>query len=339
MPYLVIEGMIVAGLVTGACRGYVYIRHEYAEETEALREALAEAEKQTLCGTNVLGTECHFPIEVFVSPGGYILGEESALLEAMEDRRGEPRYKPPYPVSQGLFGKPTLINNVETLAWVPAILHHGGEWYRDSGVHGAAGLRLVSVSGDVSRPGVYEVPLGQAIRDLIYQTAGGMREGQSLRAVAPSGPSGGFLPAAIPRDNLPAGFVERMSKEGRLPANAPSFDILDLPLDYDIAAALGSMLGGGFIVLGDRADLLQAALNFTEFFRNESCGKCVPCRLGSQRLVEIISALSQRRLDQPGLDAIHEIAEAMTLTSICGLGMVASNPITSLLKYFPEKTA
>jgi NADH:ubiquinone oxidoreductase subunit F (NADH-binding)/NADH:ubiquinone oxidoreductase subunit E len=333
-PHLVIEGMLLAGLVTGACKGYIYIRHEYHEETEALREALTEASRQRICGENLLGSELSFPIEIFISPGGYIQGEESALLEAMEDRRGEPRNKPPYPVTSGLYNQPTVINNVETLCWVPAIVLHGGEWYRLSGRRGAAGLRFVSISGDVNRPGVYEVPFGRTVRELIVDTAGGMRDGRKLKAIAPSGPSGGFLPSVIRRENLP----ERFRKE-RLPADAKSYDILDLPLDTDTLAALGSMLGGAFVAYGEPADMVDHALNCVQFFRNESCGKCVPCRLGSQRLVEIIEDVIAGRSCPEDLEAVADLAETMTATSICGLGMVAANPITSVIKHFPEDVA
>lgn len=316
-PHLVVEGLLLAGLVTGAAKGIIYIRHEYAAEARRLEEVLAHTRRERLCGDDVLHSGHAFPVEVFVSPGGYIQGEESALLEALEDRRGEPRNKPPFPVTHGLFGKPTLINNVETLAWMPSILLHGGAWYRDAGVRGGTGLRLVSVSGDVNRPGVYEVPFGQTVGELLG-LAGGLRDGQRLKALAPSGPSGGFLPARLPLEKLPPGI--------------PSADLLDLPLDHATLGSLGYMLGGACVVYGDRADLLEQALNCTQFFRNESCGKCVPCRLGSQKLVDILGA---PRPDS--LPVIPELAEAMRLTSICGLGQVAANPITSLLRYFPEE--
>jgi len=188
-PYLLIEGIVLAGLVTGATRGYIYSRHEYIDEIQVLEQALAEArDKYHVVGDNVLGSGINFPVEMFVSPGGYIQGEESALLEAMEDRRGEPRNKPPFPVFNGLFNKPTVINNVETLCWVPVILLRGGEWYRDQGVNGATGLRFVSISGDVNRPDVYEVPFGLTVRDLVFTKAGGLRPGRKLKAIAPSGP-------------------------------------------------------------------------------------------------------------------------------------------------------
>ncbi len=336
-PHLVIEGMILAGLIVGAQKATLYIRHEFHEETEVLQEAIAHAEKMGVCGANVLGSGIAFPVDVFVSPGGYIQGEESALLEAMEDRRGEPRNKPPFPVFQGLFGKPTVINNVETLSWVPGIVLNGGAWYRDGGVNGATGMRFVSISGDVNRPGVYEVPFGQTVRDLVFNTAGGMRDGQKLKALAPSGPSGGFLPPLLRRENLPPKFVA--DKMG----DAATLDLLDVPLDLNTMAAMGFMLGAACVVYGDRADLVDNAQNCAEFFRNESCGKCVPCRIGSQKLVDLMTELrrGEFRLDSErsrGLvPLVRELGETMTITSICGLGMVASNPVTALLKHFPEE--
>ena len=330
-PYLVIEAMVLAGLITGATQGYVYVRHEFHDEIDTLHEALKQARDENIIGPNVLGSGVPFVLETYISPGGYIQGEESALLEAMEDRRGEPRNKPPFPVSQGLFNKPTVINNVETLAWVPAIVLRGGEWYRDQGVGGATGLRFVSISGDVNKPGAYEVPLGQTVRDLIFNTAGGMRGGQKLKAIATSGPSGGFLPTFLPAASLPAKFVQE-----RLPAGATGLDILDLKLDFNTMGALGAMLGAAFVVYGDRANMLEQALNCVEFFRNESCGKCVPCRLGSQQLVELIGEMLAGRCQRRQLALVNELTETMTLTSICGLGQVAGNPIASVLKNFPQ---
>lgn len=329
-PYLVIEGVVLAGLVTGATRGYIYIRHEYEEEIEVLKQALLKAERAGICGENVLNTGRAFPVELFISPGGYIQGEESALLEAMEDRRGEPRNKPPFPVFKGLRGQPTVINNVETLAWTPAIVLKGGEWYRDQGINGATGLRFVSISGDVNRPGVYEVPLGQTVRELIFDRADGMSEGQKLKAIATSGPSGGFLPARIPVEKLPEKFVK-----DRLPAGATALDILDLTLDFGTLPAIGGMLGAAFVVYGDRRDMVEQALNCVQFYRNESCGKCVPCRMGSQKLVDLIYEILGKEFPRDRLGLIQELADTISITSICGLGMVAANPITSVLKYFP----
>ena len=330
-PYLTLEGMILAGLVTGAAHGYLYIRHEYHEEAEVFREAVDQARRENLLGDNVLGSGRSFTVEVYVSPGGYIQGEESALLEAMEDRRGEPRNKPPFPVTHGLYNKPTVINNVETLAWVPAIALRGGEWYRDQGVNGATGLRFVSVSGDVNRPGVYEVPFGQTVRDLVFHTAGGLRDGQKLKAIAPSGPSGGFLPAFLKAENLPEKFVRE-----KLPPGAQGLDVLDLTLDLKTLGDLGSMLGAAFVAYGDRADMVDQALNCVEFFRNESCGKCVPCRLGSQKLVDMVGDMRASRFPRQQLGLVNELGQAMALASICGLGQVAPNPIASVIKHFAD---
>ncbi len=334
-PHLVIEGMVLAGLVTGATRGWIYLRHEYVEEAEVLEEALREArDRHHAVGDNVLGSGLSFPVEVFISPGGYVQGEESALLEAMEDRRGEPRNKPPFPVFNGLFNKPTVINNVETLSWVPAICLRGGEWYRDGGVNGATGMRFVSISGDVNRPGVYEVPFGQKVRDLVMGLAGGLPAGRRLKAIAPSGPSGGFLPARIPVANLPPKFVAE-----KLPAGAKELDVMDLPLDLNTLGLMGSMLGAAFVVYDDSRDMVAAALNCTRFFRNESCGKCVPCRVGSQKLVDLGDELLAGRSSRDRLGLVNELAEAMVLTSICGLGQVASNPFALTLRHFPDDVA
>jgi NADH:ubiquinone oxidoreductase subunit F (NADH-binding)/NADH:ubiquinone oxidoreductase subunit E len=333
-PWLLIEGMVLAGLVTGAERGWIYVRHEYHEEIEVMEQAIHDAQKSGFCGSSVLGSSLSFPLEVFVSPGGYICGEESALLEAMEDRRAEPRNKPPFPVQEGLYGKPTVINNVETLSWVPAIVLHGGDWYRNLGTSGASGMRFVSISGDVRRPGVYEVPLGQTVRELIFDTAGGMRDGVKLKAIAPSGPSGGFLPAELNVSQVPKSFADGLVKRGKLKADATTIDILDVPLDFDTMNPFPDfMLGAAFVVYGDQASMVDQALNCLQFYRNESCGKCVPCRLGSQKLVEMITEIAEGRF-KGELSLVDELSDAMLTASICGLGKVAPNPIRTVMKYF-----
>ncbi len=328
-PWLVIEGMILAALVTGAQKGFLYLRHEYIDEEEVLEEAIKEARlKFRVCGDNILGSGRKFDLELYMSPGGYVQGEESSLLEAIEDKRGEPRNKPPFPVFQGLFGKPTVINNVETLSWTPGIILHGGEWYAKGGINGASGMRFISISGDVARPGVYEAPFGLTVRDLIFKLSGGMREGQKLQAIAPSGPSGGFLPAVLRKENLPEAFVKERMK------GKDTYDVLDLPLDNNTLSQAGSMLGAAFVVYGDRCNIIEEALNCTEFFRNESCGKCVPCRTGSQKLVNLIGELLERRSDRMKLQLVSDLSDTMILTSICGLGQVASNPAAAILKHF-----
>lgn len=330
-PWLVIEGMVLAALVVGAEKGWIYIRHEYPDGIDAVRAELKRAREAGIIGSNILGKGKTFELDIFISPGGYVQGEESALLEAMEDRRGEPRNKPPFPVFQGLYGKPTVINNVETLSWVPGIVLHGGSWYRDMGVRGATGMRLVSISGDVAKPGVYEAPLGQTLRELI-ELAGGMAGGRPFKAVALSGPSGGFFPAQVPVSELPPKFVQT-----KMPVGATQFDMLDLALDFTTCGEMGAMLGAACIVYNDTRDMVNQALNAVSFYRNESCGKCVPCRVGGQKMVEMTTELVEGRSPPGRLELMRDLGETMGLTSICGLGQVASNPVTSVLKLFPEE--
>jgi formate dehydrogenase beta subunit len=340
-PHLILEGMILAGLLTGATRGYVYIRHEYPEQIAAMEAAIQKATWLKVCGRQILNTGREFSVEVFVSPGGYICGEQSALVEAIEDHRAQPRNKPPQLETNGLYDKPTLVSNVETFAWVPAILLKGGPWYRDLGRNGCKGARFFSISGDVNRPGAYEVPNGMSLGELVLDYAGGVSGGQKLKAVALSGPSGGFLPAQLPVSSLARGWKEKLPEAtvAALQKNSPaSLDLLAVELDLQRCRDMGLMLGAGLVVYGDRADMVAEALNCVEFFRNESCGKCVPCRIGSQKIVEIAAALHGRRIagsefaEQASL--VNELVKTMELTSICGLGMVAGKPLSSLLQFF-----
>lgn len=307
LPHLVIEGMILAGLITGAQKGVLYLRHEYGEQEEILEEEIRHCRKKGLVGTSVLGSELAFDLEIFISPGGYICGEESALLEAIEGKRAEPRNKPPFPVTQGLWNKPTVINNVETFANVPSILLRGADWYRAQGVGGCAGLKFIGVSGDVARPGVYEVPMGTPISEVIFRHAGGIAGGRDLKAFAPSGPSSGYLPASM----------------------------ADVRLDFRALADAGSMMGSGaLVVCAEGTCMLDMALNATQFFRNESCGKCVPCRVGSQKMVDLLNGWTRGDGSFEDLGLIEELSDALRLTSICGLGQVVPAPIASVLKHF-----
>jgi formate dehydrogenase beta subunit len=310
IPHLVLEGMILAGLLTGAQRGILYIRHEYEAQEKALHQEIEHCRKHGLLGSHILGTELSFDIELFVSPGGYICGEETALLEAIEGKRAEPRNKPPFPVQEGLWNKPTVINNVETFANVSPILLRGVDCYKAQGQGGAAGLKFIGVSGDVARPGVYEIPMGTPVSDVIFNYAGGMPNGKKLKGFAPSGPSSGFLPASM----------------------------VDVRLDFKSLADAGSMLGSGaLVVCADDRCMLDMALNATQFFRNESCGKCVPCRVGSQKLVGLLTAWTQGKGAAGHLPLIDELSSALRLTSICGLGQVVPAPIASVLKHFREE--
>jgi NADH:ubiquinone oxidoreductase subunit F (NADH-binding)/NADH:ubiquinone oxidoreductase subunit E len=307
LPHLVIEGMILAGLLTGAQKGILYIRHEYGDQERILREEIRRCERKGLLGAQVLGSEFTFDLEIFVSPGGYICGEETALLEAIEGKRAEPRNKPPFPVQQGLWNKPTVINNVETFANVPTILFRGVDWYKSQGLNGSAGLKFIGVSGDVVRPGVYEVPMGTPVSELIFKYGGGIADGKKLKGFAPSGPSSGYLPASM----------------------------ADVRLDFKSLADAGSMLGSGALVVCDEDRcMLDMALNSTQFFRNESCGKCVPCRVGSQKLVEILTGWTEGKGSAADIALIDELSGALRLTSICGLGQVVPAPIASVLKHF-----
>jgi len=311
LPHLLIEGMIISGLVTGAKRGILYIRHEYHLQEEILGAEIRRCYGQGLLGKGLLGSDMDFDLEVFVSPGGYICGEESALIEALEGHRAEPRNKPPFPGQIGLWQKPTVINNVETFINVPQILARGVDWFVSQGAGGSRGLKFVAVSGHVTHPGIFEVPMGVPIGDIILNHAGGLRSGRQLKAFAPSGPSSGYLPASM----------------------------ADVRLDFKALAEAGSMLGSGAIVVcDDTTCMLDMALNAVRFYRNESCGKCVPCRAGSQKMADMVVRWTQGGVPETqyraDLALLAELSEAMSLTSICGLGQIAPAPIQSVLKHF-----
>jgi NADH:ubiquinone oxidoreductase subunit F (NADH-binding) len=297
-PHLVYEGLVLGMLATGCSEGWVFIRHEYEPEEEVLREEL-----ERLRGLGLLD-EAGVSVDIFTSPGGYILGEESALIECMEGHRGEPRNKPPFPGVAGLWGKPTLMNSVETFAHVPVIAERGADWWKAQGVNGGTGLKFFAVSGHVEKPDVYCVPMGTTTRELI-ELAGGVSEGRELLAFQPGGASSNFL--------------------------GP--DGLDVPLDFGPLAEAGSMLGSGaLVVMAEGTDLLAAATNVLRFFRNESCGKCVPCRVGSMKAHAILAELVESGGGPGDVDErIVELEATMRLTSICGLGQVALGPAISVL--------
>jgi len=310
LPHLVIEGMIVAGLITGAKKGIIYIRHEYEEQEHILQKELDRCYEKKILGPNILVSGLGFDLSIFVSPGGYICGEETALLEALEGKRSEPRNKPPFPVMHGLWNKPTVINNVETFAFAAAILAKGAAWFKSHGKNGAFGLKFVGVSGDVVNPGVFEVPMGTTYTELINAFAGGAPAGKKIVGYAPSGPSSGYLPASM----------------------------LDLPLDWNVMAKAGSMVGSGAIVVcAEGTCMLDMALNAVRFYRNESCGKCVPCRVGSQKMVDMLTGWTQGNFKQSDMPLLDELSLTLRQTSICGLGQILPAPIQSVIKHFrPE---
>ena len=303
-PFAVIEGMTIAALATGCGHGYLYVRTEYPLARGRIENAIAQARAKGFLGADVAGSGMAFDIEVRRGAGAYICGEETALFNSIEGKRGEPRNKPPFPVAVGLFGQPTLVNNVETLANVLEILNHGSAEYAEVGTPESAGTRLFCLSGHVRAPGLYEVPMGTALRGLM-QLAGGLREGRSLRAVLLGGAAGSFVTESQ----------------------------LDVPLSFEGTRAIGATLGSGaVIVFDDTADIEQVLLRIARFFRDESCGQCVPCRVGTVRQEEALKRILSERnqsLRETDIALLSDIARAMRDASICGLGQTAANAIGS----------
>ncbi|MBA3960413.1 MAG: NAD(P)H-dependent oxidoreductase subunit E [Chthoniobacterales bacterium] len=350
-PHLIVGSVILACLLTEATQGFIYIRHEYTEQIEACRQEIQRAEQLELCGDYAMLIGRSLLISVFVSPGGYICGEQSALIEAMSDRRGEPRNMPPKLETNGLQDLPTLVSNAETFAWVPYICLKGGKSFAEQGVNGWKGRRIFSVSGDVKRPGVYEVPMGMTLRELIdgEKYCQGMKGDRKLKAFAPSGPSGGFLPAkltagkGLPRDHTKnKSWLELAARRGFDP-EATELDILDLELELNLFRALSptQALGAGLCIYGEDRDMAEEAVNSIEFFRNESCGKCVPCRLGSQKLVSLgdhllAGEIGAKRWKEEILPMVNEMGKAIELASICGLGRSVPIPLKTAAAFFAE---
>jgi NADH-quinone oxidoreductase subunit F len=310
-PLAMIEGMILAGYATGAAQGIIYLRYEYPETAKILQVAIDECRAANYLGGKILGTDFSFDLHVRRGAGAYICGEESSLLNSLEGKHPFPRNKPPFPVTHGLYDKPTAVNNVETFCAAAHIVGKGdagAEWYRGLGLRGMAGTKLISLSGDIQRPGNYEVPFGLPLQTLLYDWAGGPKAGRSVQAVTMAGLSGGFL-------------------GGEALAQAT--------LDEPSIRSYGSFLGaGGIIVFDDSRDMRDMATNAMEFFAHESCGKCFPCRIGTQRLTERLSGGGPKQ-DDEWLTEVREIGSVMRATSACGLGMAAPNVTDSLLKFFP----
>ncbi|MCL4832912.1 MAG: NAD(P)H-dependent oxidoreductase subunit E [Caldilineaceae bacterium] len=310
-PFAVLEGMTIAAFATGASQGFLYLRYEYPETYQRLAAAIATAEEAGFLGDNILGSEFNFRLYLRRGGGAYICGEEGALLNSLEGKHPFPRNRPPYPVTHGFENLPTAVNNVETLASVPQILRKGAEWYRGLGIGEQPGTKLVSLSGDVQRPGNYEVPFGLPLPTLLHEWAGGPLPGRSIQAVTMAGLSGGFL----------AGEA-----------------LQTLTLDEASARSHGSMLGAaGMMVFDDSRDLVEIARVGMEFFAHESCGKCFPCRIGTQRLAERLAGTAGPDELSVWTEEVHEIGKVMKSLSACGLGMAAPLLAESLVKYFPEQ--
>ncbi len=309
-PFAMIEGMTLAAFATGAPLGFIYLRYEYPETEAILENAIEDARANGLLGENILGSGLTFNLYVRRGAGAYICGEEGSLLNSLEGKHPFPRNKPPFPVTHGFNDKPTAVNNVETLASVPHIIENGAEWYRNLGLGDHPGTKLISLSGDIQRPGNYEVPFGFSLQTLLNEWAGGPKEGRTIQAVTMAGLSGGFL----------AG------------------DDLDITLDDACIKTLGSFLGaGGIMVFDDSRDMVEIAHGAMEFFAHESCGKCFPCRIGTQRITERLNGSGSTLELSEWLTEVQDIGSTMKATSACGLGMAAPNVTDSLMKYFPEQ--
>lgn len=309
-PHQLIEGMIIAGYTIGASVGYNYIRGEFWEPYERVEAALEEARAAGLLGKNILGSGFDFEMHNHLGAGAYICGEETALLESLEGKKGQPRFKPPFPAGYGLYGKPTTINNTETLASVPVILQHGGQWFLELGKPNNGGTKLFSVSGHVNKPGNFEVPLGTPFAELL-EMAGGMRDGRKLKAVIPGGSSVPVLPADI---------------------------IMDTDMDYDALAKAGSMLGAGSVIVMDETTCMVDALGrLSHFYFEESCGQCTPCREGTGWLSRVLHRIEHGQGKQEDLDLLDDVASRIAGRTICALGDAAAMPVNSFLKYFRDE--
>jgi len=308
-PYVLIEGMAIAAVAVGATQGYIYLRSEYPDAERALEAAIRAAQESGFLGENILGSGKTFRLEVRRGAGAYICGEETSLLESLEGKRGMVRYKPPLPAIQGLFGKPTVINNVITFASVPIILDKGAEHYRDFGMGRSRGTLPIQLTGNIKRGGLVEKAFGITLRELLYDYGGGSATGRPIRAVQVGGPLGGYLPESQ----------------------------FDTPLDYEAFAAIGAMVGhGGVVVFDDTVDMAKMARFAMEFCAIESCGKCTPCRIGSTRGVEVIDRVLNKEKAQANVELLRELCDTMVNGSLCALGGLTPYPVLSALNHFPE---
>ncbi|HML24317.1 MAG TPA: NADH-quinone oxidoreductase subunit NuoF [Aggregatilinea sp.] len=305
--HTVIEGMAIAGYAIGAHQGYVYIRAEYPLAVERLKIALEQARELGLIGKNIMGSGFDFDIDIRLGAGAFVCGEETALIHSLQGERGEPSTKPPFPAQSGLWGKPTIVNNVESLANVPVIFTRGAEWYSAIGTEKSKGTKVFALAGQVNNVGLVEVPMGTTLREIIYEIGGGIKDGGEYKAVQTGGPSGGCIPVQF----------------------------LDTPIDYESLTAIGSMMGsGGMIVVSDQTCMVNFAKYYLEFTVDESCGRCLPCRVGTKRLHEILTDITEGRGTEKDLEELRELSETICDTALCGLGQSAPNPVLSTMKYF-----
>jgi NADH-quinone oxidoreductase subunit F len=309
-PHRVLEGMIIGAYAIGADEGYIYIRDEYPVALKHITIAIKDAEALGLLGENILGSGLNFTVHISRGAGAFVCGEETAMIASIEGGVGEPRQRPPFPAVRGLWKKPTNINNVETWGNIPIIINKGADWYAKIGTEGSKGTKIFSLVGKINNTGLVEVPMGITLREVIYDVGGGIPDNKKFKAVQTGGPSGGCLPT----------------------------EKLDLPIDYASLTAAGSIMGsGGMIVMDENTCMVDVAKYFLNFLRDESCGKCISCREGTQRMWEIVSKISEGRGKMQDLDLLQELAVAVTDASMCGLGQTAANPVLSTLRYFRDE--
>jgi bidirectional [NiFe] hydrogenase diaphorase subunit len=309
-PHRVLEGMLIAAYAVGASEGFIYVRAEYPLAIKRLKIAIRQAERLGLLGTNICGTRFNFRADLRLGAGAFVCGEETALIASVEGKRGTPRPRPPYPAMVGLFGEPTLINNVETYANVPPIIRNGGAWYAGIGTEKSKGTKVFALAGRVQNTGLVEVPMGITLREIVFEIGGGIPEGRKFKAVQTGGPSGGCLPDQF----------------------------LDMPVDYESLAKAGSIMGsGGMIVMDESSCMVDVAKYFMDFCMTESCGKCIPCRVGTYQMHRILSAITNMTATEQDLKMLEELCDLLKHTSLCGLGQSAPNPAVSTLRYFAEE--
>jgi NADH:ubiquinone oxidoreductase subunit F (NADH-binding)/(2Fe-2S) ferredoxin len=306
-PHSVLEGMMIAGFAIGANKGYAYIRGEYRLAIKRFEQAIKQARKLGLLGNNILGTDFSFDVDIRIGAGAFVCGEETALIASIEGKRGNPSPRPPYPAECGLWGKPTSINNVETLANVPAIILNGGEWFSEIGTAKSSGTKVFALAGKIKYSGLIEVPMGTSLRQVVYDIGGGIQGDGEFKAAQTGGPSGGCVP----------------------------LHLLDVGLDYESLFSLGSIMGsGGLIVMDNTSDMVDVARFFMEFCMDESCGKCVPCRVGTKMMHDLLQKICDGKATRKDLERLEELAVYVKETSLCGLGGSAPNPLLSTLRYF-----
>ncbi len=309
-PHRVLEGMALAAYAVGADKGYVYIRAEYPLAVDRLKTAIRQATRRGLLGHNICDTTFSFTIDTRLGAGAFVCGEETALMASIQGRRGQPRPRPPYPAESGLWGKPTLINNVETLANVPPIVRNGGEWFASIGTERSKGTKVFALAGRIQNTGLIEVPMGIPLREIIEEIGGGVPGGRRFKAVQTGGPSGGCLPE----------------------------EHLDMPVEYDTLREAGSIMGsGGMIVMDETSSMVEVARYFMDFCMTESCGKCIPCRAGTHQMHGLLDKIAKSQATEADLQLLEELCEVVQATSLCGLGQTAPNPVLSTLRYFRDE--